>query len=766
MKGSSVPQISKLKEEINGLLRKEEKMWKQRSRALWLHEGDSNTRYFHSRATHRYRRNKIDSLENAARKLSIDEKEIASILVAYYQNLFDSSHPMHIEEVLVATPSLVIEEMNEKLIATFLRSEVDIALKQIEPLKAPRPDGMPPLFYQQFWPTIGEEVSDVVLECLNSGSISPSLNLTFITLIPKVKSPTKVSKYHPIALCNILYKLISKVLANRLKKILPNLISESQSAFQPSKAISDNILVAFKTLHHMKNQKSKKAGFMVMKLNMSKAYNRAEWSFLVKIMEKMGFCDKWLSLIFECISTVSYLILVNGEPTGDIKPSRGIRQGDPLSLYLFLLCLEGLNRLLQRAASEDSIRGFSLCKSGPKVSHLFFADDSLLFCRANMAELTTIHNILALYEQASSQQLKREKTTLFFNKAVSEDTKSRITSFLGVLEVKEYEKYLGFLAVVGRNKKASLIYIKERVWSKLQGWKEKLLSQAGREILLKAVVQVIPTFTMSCFKLPVGLCNEIESLIRKFFWGQKGEQRKIHWKKWETLCKPKTKGGLGFKDLVKFNEVLLAKQVWRLLHDHNSLFFRVFKAKYFPTRSVFYAKSFVGSYVWHSILKARKVVAAGMLWKVGSGESIRIYDENWLLGGASPRILSPQVNELENSTVACLIDPTSRGRNNLLIDQYFLPFEAQRIKAIPLCASTQEDCLTWSRTRGREYSVKTGYQLLCEEDNAVVASSSDVTTRRKFWSQIWKLKVPHKVRTFLWKACFDVLPTLQNLKIN
>ncbi|XP_075636614.1 uncharacterized protein LOC142608835 [Castanea sativa] len=256
-----------------------------------------------------------------------------------------------------------------------------------------------------------------------------------------------------------------------------------------------------------------------------------------------------------------------------------------------------------------------------------------------MFDLITIQNILALYEQASGQQLNKEKTTIFFSKAVNEDTKSEITSFLGVPEVKEYEKYLGLSTVVGRNKKASLIYIKERIWSKLQGWKEKLLFQAGREILLKAVVQAIRTFTMSCFKLPVELCNEVESLIRKFFWGE--------------------------------NE----------------------------------------SYAWQSILKARKVTAAGMLWRVGNGECIQLYDDNWLPGGTSSRILSPRVDELKNSMVACLMDSASGGWNNFLVDQYFFPFEAQRIKEILLYATRQEDCLTLSRTKGCDYSVKSGYQL-------------------------------------------------------
>ena len=261
--------------------------------------------------------------------------------------------------------------------------------------------------------------------------------------------------------------MFSKIVANRLKKVLPFIISKSQSAFQSNKAILDNILVAFEFLHQMKTQKSKKANFMTLKLDINKAYDRVEWRFLTEIMRKMGFCESWIAIIYECVSTISYSILVNGEPKGNIYPTRGIKQGDPLSLCLFLLCSEGLNRLLVQAARNSSIRGYSLCKNGPQITHLFFVDDILLFCRARTEELQVIQKILSVYEKALGQQVNRGKTTLFFSKVVTEETKREILTFLGVSKIKEYEKYLGLLAVVGREKKASLNYIKERVWSKL-----------------------------------------------------------------------------------------------------------------------------------------------------------------------------------------------------------------------------------------------------------------------------------------------------------
>ena len=220
------------------------------------------------------------------------DDKVEGILEEYYQHLFTSSNPCGVEEVTQYTHRVVTEEMNKELIGDFTCAEVELALCQMAPLKASGLDGMPPVFYQHYWPSIGDDVTEVVLAYLHANTIHSGLNHTYLTLIPKVKSPVKVLDFRPIALCNILYKIISKVLANRLKIILPNISYEFQSASQTNKAISDNILVAFETLHHLKTKKTGKNGFMAMKLDMSKAYDRVEWRFLMNIKEWMGFHEK------------------------------------------------------------------------------------------------------------------------------------------------------------------------------------------------------------------------------------------------------------------------------------------------------------------------------------------------------------------------------------------------------------------------------------------------------------------------------------------
>ena len=198
--------------------------------------------------------------------------------------------------------------------------------------------------------------------------------------------------------------MIAKVLAN-LKEVLPSIISPNQSAFLPRQLITDNIIVAFEALHTMGARLKGRKGYMALKLDISKAYNREEWHFLEAIMLRLGFDERWVSLIMICVRTVSYSVLINGQPFGHIQPFGGIRQGDPFSLYLFILCAEGLSSLLNQAERDGRIKGLPIAKRRTKINHLFLADDSLLFCRASAMEWAHMQLIMDQYENASGQKL-------------------------------------------------------------------------------------------------------------------------------------------------------------------------------------------------------------------------------------------------------------------------------------------------------------------------------------------------------------------------
>ncbi len=437
---------------------------------------------------------------------------MGNIVDNYFANIFASSNPHSFEESLATVERKITPAMNQLLCAPYSAEEVRQALFQMHPSKSPGPDGMSCLFFQKYWHIINEDVVGAVLSVLHSGHVLRKINFTHVVLIPKINDPRSVSDFRPISLCNVIYKIISKVLANRLKGLLDFVVSESQSAFVPGRLITDNVAVAFELLHGLKSKRNGKKGQMAVKLDMSKAYNRVEWIFLERLMAKLGFEGHWVALVMACIKTVSYSIILNGEPHGLINPSRGIRQGDPISPYLFLLCAEGLSSLIQQAALNKTIHGVSVCRGGPKISHLLFADDSLIFCEASLLECEKLGLLLELYEAASGQKINRQKTAIFFSKNTEDSVRADILLFWGASNTAHFEKYLGLPAVVGRNKTQAFKGIRDRVVKRLEGWKERLLSKAGKEVLIKAVIQALPTYSMSCF------CFRISGVLILTLW--------------------------------------------------------------------------------------------------------------------------------------------------------------------------------------------------------------------------------------------------------
>ncbi|XP_074278676.1 uncharacterized protein LOC141602272 [Silene latifolia] len=759
---ANVKERKRLMGEINLLLRQEEVFWRQRSRALWLREGDRNTKYFHRKARQRKKKNTIHQVVGRDGTVCVGREVVTVEAEGFFTELFKSAEPEQVEGLFDGVRGRVTPAMNENFRAAYREEEVVEALSQMHPLKAPGPDGMNALFYQTYWHIVGPSVTRMVLGVLNGGEFPCSINRTHIVLIPKKKAPVKLADYRPISLCNVLYKLISKVLANRLKLVLGMLVSENQSAFTPGRLISDNILVAFELFHYMKNSRSS-GGHLALKLDMAKAYDRVEWGFLHKVLFAMGFDVAWVDNVMRCVRTVTYGVLVNGVPSRVVVPECGLRQGDPISPYLFILCAEVLSSLLRRECERGGIHGIRVAPQAPVVSHLFFADDSIIFVKANVREAKCVMGILQMYEKASGQLVSKEKTTVSFSKGTEERRRLAVEAVLGVRVVAEHDRYLGLPTVIGSSKQVLTRVVRDKLSNKLQGWRGMLFSRAGREVLIKAVAQSIPTYAMSVFRLPANFCDELRSMVSKFWWGSDNGKRKMSWVAWSTLCRSKARGGLGFRDFENFNRALLAKQAWRLGCEDGSLMGRVLKGKYFPTCSFMDAEIGINpSYTWRSILGAKEVMGLGIRRRVGSGMDVRVWTDPWVPGSRSRCVISPRADANIDMRVAELFVDGEQRWDEVKISELFLPFEAERIRSIRIGDVGDVDSWVWDHTRDGEYSVKTGYRLLVE-DGASDVEQSDFANEGWLWKAIWKVPVLPRIKVFMWKLCHEAIPTKVNI---
>ncbi|XP_062014569.1 uncharacterized protein LOC133731138 [Rosa rugosa] len=563
---------------------------------------DRNSRFFHKKASHRRQKNKIKGLFNATGTWQESKVGIDGVVLDYFQSIF-SSQPSDLEAqdvVLQTIEPRVSANMNARLLAPYELEEVRIALFQMHPSKAPGPDGLSPFFFQKYWDLVGQEVSNAVISMLTQAEIPPDLNFTFVTLIPKVKEVTNMSHLRPIALCNVIYKIASRVIANRLKSFLSDIVSPQQSAFVPNRLISDNTLVASELAHYMHKLQRGQEGFLALKLDISKAYDRLEWGFLQRIMLKMGFAEQW---------------------------------------------------------------GLRICDGAPTISHLLFADDR---------------------------------------------------------------------------------------------WRSKLLSAAGREILIKVVAQALPLYTMNCYLLPLNLIQELHQLCAQFWWGSTDEKKAMHWRAWDELCKPKGMGGMGFRHLFAFNLAMLAKQGWRLIQSPDSLIGKLFKALYFPHGNFWEATlGSQPSYAWRSILQGRDILRAGIKRHIGNGFSTNIWLDPWLMD----EDLRPYVTDRVTLVADLFI---SLGVwNSTLLSELFPANIVQKILSIPLSPRHHEDRWIWGGDKRGQFSVKSAYHVA--RIRILNDNSSTPNPSASLWRQLWTAPVPSSVKICAWKAASNILPTRSRL---
>lgn len=538
----------------------EEAFKKQKSRVQWLALGDQNTQFFHHKLKPHCVRNKILSLNTSTGVRLTDPTEIKKEILGYYEGLLGSSFDQKMDAypaLRLALTRKVGSEFKDGLVKAVSREEVKAAMWSIKGDKALGPDGFTSAFFQHYWDVVGSDVTEAILLFFRSGILPKSWNSTVLSLIPKSQAPSTIKDFRPITCCNVVYKCIAKILASRVQAILPGLISPCQSAFIKGKSIVDNILLMQEVVkNYHKNEGSPRCA---IKMDIMKAYDSVDWAFLFDIMSLMEFRHQYILWVKVCVSTPMFSITINGQFEGYFPGRKGLRQGDPLSPYLFLLVMEGFSALFQYKMVQTGFVFHPKCQP-LQLSHLIFVDDLFVSSGADPQSFKTIQDTLQDFYFFSGLKPNMQKSSIFFA-GVSHHGKLRLCNILPIPEGFLPVKYLGVPLISTRLRSADCSQLMDRILCRIQSWTNKKLSYGGRTQLVISVLFSIQVYWSSIFILPQKVLKDIDKMLRAFLWA--GPDLKPCGAKvaWSTICTPKEEGGLGFRHLSTWNKAAMSRHI-------------------------------------------------------------------------------------------------------------------------------------------------------------------------------------------------------------
>ena len=353
----------------------------------------------------------------------------------------------------------------------------------------------------------------------------------------------------------------------------------------PGRRTSDNIIIVQKVIRTLISRRGR-TGYIALKLDLEKAYDHLEWSFIRETLEYFQVPPSLITLIMNMISSTRFHILWNGSPLPEVVPSQGIRQGDPLSPYLFILCLERLSIKLNEAVRDKHIHPINF-RTGVRLSHLFFTDDIFLFTKATARDCQNHSRILLDFCAMSGQLMSTTKSKTWFSPRTPRRIKDQVAGILGLPTTDRIGTYLGTPIFTTRRTASSCQYLVDNIRKRIEGWQARYLSMAGRATLIKASITSVPLYAMQIMLLPKKVCHRIDQMCCHFFWGDTEQHKRCHTVNWETVTLPKEAGGLGMSSTRHRNKAILMNQAWRLHSNTTALWARVLKAKYFPHATMF-----------------------------------------------------------------------------------------------------------------------------------------------------------------------------------
>jgi len=555
------------------LLRSKDASIFQRSKSKWLKEGDANSKYFHRCVKARATRNSLKAI-NVDGVWVESPTDVRQVVVDYFRN--------HMAKSYWERPTLdgvdfamLSEEDNMELIAPFSLLEIEEVIKTSDGNKSSGPDGFNFVFFKEFWYLLKHEIR-ILFDQFHANEVIPKSFVSFfVTLIPKVNALMSLNQYRPISLLGSLYKLLAKVLAKRLSKVMNSIISVSQSTFLKGRHLVDGVLIVNEVVDLAKRANQE---CLIIKVDFEKTYDSVNWGFLEYMMRRVGIEAKWVRWIKACVFGGNMSILVNGSPTKEISVQRGLKQGDPLAPFLFLLVAEGFSGLMTNAVNRNLFKGFEVKRGGMVVFHLQYADDTLCIGEPTVDNLWLLKAVLRGFEMALGLKVNFHKSSLI-GVNVQKDFMEAACNFLHCREGAIPFKYLGLPVGANSRKLSTWEPMLDQLKKRLNSWENKYVSLGGR-IVLNSVLNAIPIFYLSFLKIPTKVLKMVTRIQREFLWGGVRGGRKVCWVKWRKVCQPRSNGGLGVRDVKLVNLSLLAKWKWRLLQEEQPLWKRVLVDKY------------------------------------------------------------------------------------------------------------------------------------------------------------------------------------------